>query len=306
MITVRKRKYHSELLSPAKRTRNHNIKRRVSRSTHRVQQQMKKMGGRPTPGQGPTGEFTCFPMGQSKPSVFPDKIMSSLVILQQVSPQNNQPMESQEEESKCVPAEMPKRFVKFFQGEPEVLGVTQLFIGINHIFFGIIFTVICVETRLFLVNSLAYTGVFFWSGFMYVISGSLSIAASYKPSVKMVNASLGLNIISSAAAGISMIILIVILAEISSHGRFYYAHLFCAYDKQSVTCEREFELQALYEGILSTLLLLTLLEFCIALSTSIFGCKTTCSASYSEVAVVIYHASLNDPKPVLSSEVKTC
>ncbi|XP_073441660.1 membrane-spanning 4-domains subfamily A member 4A-like [Dendrobates tinctorius] len=238
--------------------------------------------------------------------IFPGRIMSSLVILQQVSPQNNQPMESQEEQSNCVPAEMPKRFVKFFQGEPEVLGVTQFIIGINHIFFGIIFTVACQQTRLYFVNGLHFTGVFYWSGIMYVISGSISVAASYKPSLKMVNASLGLNIISSVAAGISVIILAVIISELSYHGHYFYPSYYCVYDKQSQKCEGEFEQLSLYEAIGTTLLLLSVLEFCIALSTSVFGCKTTCSASHSEVAVVIYHASSNDPKYVLSSEVKTC
>ncbi|XP_069598524.1 membrane-spanning 4-domains subfamily A member 4A-like isoform X1 [Ranitomeya imitator] len=239
-------------------------------------------------------------------SVFPGRIMSSLVILQQVNPQDNQPMESQEEQSKCVPAEMPKRFVKFFEGEPEVLGVTQFIIGINHIFFGIIFTVACQRQRMFFINGLTYTGVLYWSGIMYVISGSLSIAASYKPSLKMVNASLGLNIISAAAAGISVIILAFIISQTSTRGQYFYSSYYCAYDKQSETCEGEFEQMGLYQGIGSTLLLLAVLEFCIALSTSVFGCKTTCSASHSEVAVVIYHASLNDPKSTLSSEVKTC
>ncbi|KAM4016797.1 membrane-spanning 4-domains subfamily A member 4A-like isoform 1-T2 [Anomaloglossus baeobatrachus] len=232
--------------------------------------------------------------------------VESLVILPHVSPENNQPQESQEEQSKHVPAEMPKRFLKFFQGEPEVLGVTQLIIGLNHIFFGIIFIVVAEKAHLIFVNTIAYIGVLFWSGIMYVISGSLTIATSYKPSFKMVNASLGLNIISSVAAGISGIILVTLVVELSIHGRYFYSEFHCAYDKQSETCEREFAQLTLYQGIGSTLSILTALEFCIALSTSIFGCKASCSTSYSEVAVVVYHASLNDPKTMLSSEVKTC
>ncbi|KAM4016799.1 membrane-spanning 4-domains subfamily A member 4A-like isoform 1-T2 [Anomaloglossus baeobatrachus] len=232
--------------------------------------------------------------------------VESLVILPHVSPENNQPQESQEEQSKHVPAEMPKRISKFFQGEPEVLGVTQLIIGLNHIFFGIIFIVISQKAHLIFLKTIAYTGVLFWSGIMYAISGSLSIATSYKPSFKMVNASLGLNIISSAAAGISGIILVMTVADVSNYGQYYYSHFHCAYDKQSETCEREFAQLTLYQAIGATLSIFTALEFCIALSTSIFGCKAACSTSYSEVAVVVYHASLNDPKTMLSSEVKTC
>ncbi|KAM4016803.1 membrane-spanning 4-domains subfamily A member 4A-like isoform 1-T2 [Anomaloglossus baeobatrachus] len=231
--------------------------------------------------------------------------VESLVILPHVSPENNQPTDSQEEQSKYVPAEMPKRFLKFFQGEPEVLGVTQLIIGLNHIFFGIIFIVITEKAHLYIVSIIYYTGVLVWSGIMHVISGSLSVTASYKPSFKMVNASLGLNIISSAAAGITGIILAVFVAEISYRGQYHYTDFYCAYDKQSETCDREFVQLTLYQGIGATLLLLTALEFCIALSTSIFGCKAACSTSYSEVAVVVYHASLNDPK-TMSSVIKTC
>ncbi|XP_075695634.1 membrane-spanning 4-domains subfamily A member 4A-like [Rhinoderma darwinii] len=229
--------------------------------------------------------------------------MENVVIMQHVIPQNNPPIESQEEQSKYVPADMPKPLVKFFQGEPEVLGVTQLSIGINHIFFGIIFTIISYETRIFFLQILVDTGVVFWSGILYIISGSLSIAASYKPTVGKVNASLTLNIISCIAAGISVILFAAFLSNIPRFGSYYYNNNYCAYYKQSQICEGDFMPQVCLRGIGATLLLFTALQICIALSTAIFGCKTVCRTSYSDMNVVIYHTTSVSPlKPALSTD----
>ncbi|KAM3921684.1 membrane-spanning 4-domains subfamily A member 4A-like [Leptodactylus fuscus] len=232
-----------------------------------------------------------------------------VVILQHVTPQNNQPMEPQEQQSKHVPDIMPKPLVKFFQGEPEVLGVTQLFLGINHIFFGIILTISCHRGSCFVADILVFTGVLFWSGLAFIVSGSLSVAASCKPSLGKVNASLVLNIITCAAATTSVIIFSIFFAHMPRIHYYYYrneAH--CVYYKESQTCEGKFNPLIIIESIGSILFILNVLALCIALSTSIFGCKTVCRTSYNDMTVVIYQTtSVNDAKPTLSSdgEVKT-
>ncbi|KAG8548373.1 hypothetical protein GDO81_025660 [Engystomops pustulosus] len=193
----------------------------------------------------------------------------------------NQPMEFQEENSKKDQNVMPKPLIKFFQGEPEVLGVTQLFIGMNHIFFGIILTISFHDSHYYFTDLFVHSGVLFWGGIVYVLSGSLSIAASYKPSLGKVNASLALNIISTIAVVASVFIFVAIFMSLAYGHHYYSSH--CAYYEPSLECEGEFRSKVLHDGITSTLLLFTVLELCIALSTSIFGCKTVCRTSYSDV-----------------------
>ncbi|CAN2388157.1 hypothetical protein PRIEUP_LOCUS14883 [Pristimantis euphronides] len=195
----------------------------------------------------------------------------SVVIVQHGNPQSNQPMASLQEESSFAP-NVPKPFMKFFKGEPEVLGVTQLIIGINHIFFGIILTNFCYGQECFYLRALVGSGVLFWSGIM-------------------VKASLVLNILSSITAMISVIIFVKFYIFISLFRYYNDKYIHCAYYKPNQTCEVETIGETLYAGIVSTLFLLTVLEFCIALSTSIFGCKTVCKTSYNDVAVVIYQTT---------------
>ncbi|XP_066462819.1 membrane-spanning 4-domains subfamily A member 4A-like isoform X1 [Eleutherodactylus coqui] len=223
----------------------------------------------------------------------------SVVILQHGNPQNNQPMENHEEQKI---AELPKPLVKFFQGEPEVLGVTQLINGINNIFFGIVLAVACKQLVCYPADILVVTGAPFWSGIMFIIAGSLSIAASCKPSVGKVTATLALNILSCIAAVITVAILV---SYFMSTLWWYYHHNdnHCVYYKGSQTCEGEFSPQVVEIGIGSTILLFTTLEFCIALSTSIFGCKTVCRTSYNDTTVVIYHTTtVQESKPALSAD----
>ncbi|XP_069802682.1 uncharacterized protein [Dendropsophus ebraccatus] len=224
----------------------------------------------------------------------------NVVILQHVSPQNSQRMESLQGQSKHPP-HVPKHLVKFFRGEPEVLGVVQLFIGINHILFGVVFTITIDPIQFSSMRVLVKTSVIYWSGILYIISGSMSVAACYKPSLAKVKASLTLHVIINIAALVSLVILAAFLFSISVHYYYHHENDYCAYYKESETCEGEFAPATVFEGIGATLLLFTTLEFCIALSTSIFGCKTVCRTSYNEVAVVIYQTT-NDPKPALSSD----
>ncbi|XP_063799595.1 membrane-spanning 4-domains subfamily A member 4A-like isoform X2 [Pseudophryne corroboree] len=161
--------------------------------------------------------------------------LGGFVTIAQGGPQNIVPPETQKNNA---PTTTPKPLIKFFQGEPESLGVTQIVIGITQIVLGIVLTVICHKGRCAVFDIFIYSGVTYWSGTMYIISGSLSVAASYKPTVG----------------------------------------------------------KPLLLGIVSILFILTVLEFCVALSTSVFGCKTVCRTSYNEVAVVVYHtASANVP-----------
>ncbi|XP_063292966.1 membrane-spanning 4-domains subfamily A member 4A-like isoform X1 [Pelobates fuscus] len=178
----------------------------------------------------------------------------------------------------------PKPLISFSKGEPMALGVTQVFSGVLIIIFGIIF---CFLPRYGIYFLIPYSGLPFWSGVMYIISGSLSISAAVKATLGKVRSSLVLNIISSIIAGIAIILLS--LAVVS---QWYRLHIFtCFYYKSSVHCEGNFDLKIVVEGMLALLFIMTVTQLCITISTSVFGCKTVCRTSYNETTVIIYQAS---------------
>ncbi|XP_063799597.1 membrane-spanning 4-domains subfamily A member 4D-like isoform X2 [Pseudophryne corroboree] len=183
----------------------------------------------------------------------PRSELGGFVTIAQDEPQNNAPPKTRKN---SAPTTTSKRLVKFFQGEPESLGVTQIIIGVTQIVLGIVLTAICHVGRCIFFSIFIFTGVTYWSGIMYIISGSLSVAASYKPTV----------------------------------------------GKPSQDCDGNFRPLPLLLGIVSLQFILTVLEFCVTLSTSIFGCKAVCGTSNNEVNVVIYQTtSLSAPNTTAAS-----
>lgn len=151
---------------------------------------------------------------------------------------------------------------KFLKGEPKVLGVVQVMIALINLSLGIIMMTTTVFTRHISVLLLAPI----WGPIMFIISGSLSIAAGVKTTKSLIISSLSLNTISSVlAAAVSIIgIISVIVGAYSFH---FYEH-------------------PLTNALDALMLILNLLQFCIAVSISAFGCKASCCNS-SEVLVVL-------------------
>ncbi|CAO2584762.1 Membrane-spanning 4-domains subfamily A member 4D [Lemmus lemmus] len=106
----------------------------------------------------------------------------------------------------------------------------------------------------------------------FILSGSLSIAAGMRTTKVLVTTSLSFNTISS-----------VVAADTSIIGFF------------SVLMSLRFTTLRIAVGIEALKLILNVLEFCIAVSTSAFGCKATC-CNTSEVVVVL------PPNPAVSAE----
>ncbi|XP_055469778.1 membrane-spanning 4-domains subfamily A member 4D-like [Psammomys obesus] len=148
---------------------------------------------------------------------------------------------------------------KFMKGEPKVLGAVQVMIALINLSIGII--LICTSLRDIPPISLIL-GVPAWGPLMFIISGSLSIAAAIKPTKRLVTVSLVFNTISAVLAITASIMSVVSV----------------------VVCLHTPRLN-LVAGIDSLMLILNLLEFCIAVSVSAFGCKVTCCDT-SEVVVV--------------------
>nr|XP_033777013.1 membrane-spanning 4-domains subfamily A member 4A-like [Geotrypetes seraphini] len=216
---------------------------------------------------------------------------SGIVVITQVVPQPR-PMDSAQTEGNTRAASLtsfyPRPLQKFYKGEPKALGVTQILTGVIQILLG----TILIENEYRSYRFVMYTGVPFWSGSLYIISGSLSVAASCNPAIPLVRASLAMNIISSIAAGLGIIIYITLSS-------FYYrSYSLCYYAEDKEECSILNFSNTVFDGALVLLLVLTILEFCVSISTSAFACKVLCRNAYSEVNVVIYQNT--SPNPVAS------
>ncbi|XP_077306836.1 membrane-spanning 4-domains subfamily A member 4A-like [Lithobates pipiens] len=192
---------------------------------------------------------------------------------------------------------LPKPLVTFYKGEPEALGATQIFVGVMSIVFGILIAMASNLHRRYF-DLVTYSGVMFWSGIMYIASGSVSVAAAAKPTVGKVKSSLVMNTITAIFAGVSIILFAI---NFISVGSVY--QMFCLYNVQEKTCEGRFDSSNLMTGILSMQFFFVLLMFTIAISSSAFACRTVCRASFQEVTVVVYQTAppTTDPMDTMAS-----
>ncbi|XP_076971112.1 membrane-spanning 4-domains subfamily A member 4A [Tamandua tetradactyla] len=156
---------------------------------------------------------------------------------------------------------------KFLKADPKILGIVQLLIALMMISFGII--VITVTFPYYQYKSFSvYTGYTLWGSVMFIISGSLSVAAGIRTTKGLVQSSLGMNVTSSVIAALGIIFHSVSLFD---HAHRYY---YCSHnDDISKNC---YLAQSIFLGIDSLVLILSVLEFCIAVSLAVFGCKVSC------------------------------
>lgn len=178
---------------------------------------------------------------------------------------------------------------KFIKGEPKSLGVVQIMIGLINICLG---GILCSSSDSGYFGGVIYSGVPFWGAVFYFISGGLSISAEKKGTRCLVTGSLVMNIFSSIAAGISIIVCSVDLTY-----PYYYYSCYNSYDPD---CWRYRDAYYSYKnGIVGVLLLLSLLEFGVSVAVSCFGCKYVCKSCSPPVAqpfFVVHNPGTQDPR----------
>nr|XP_045373619.1 membrane-spanning 4-domains subfamily A member 4A [Camelus bactrianus] len=163
---------------------------------------------------------------------------------------------------------MPEKFLK---GEPKVLGVMEILIALMNLSFGtVIMCVTLPDTGLTITIFSAYTGYTVWGSVM--VSKENTVRRSWRQPNIVVNilsfgiivqGSLGLNIASSVLA-LSGVILTAISMILG---------LEIPYCEQEGNC---FMIRSILIGMDVMMFLLSILEFCIAVSLSAYGCKVIC------------------------------
>ncbi|KAM9483430.1 membrane-spanning 4-domains subfamily A member 4A-like isoform 1-T1 [Clarias gariepinus] len=148
----------------------------------------------------------------------------------------------------------------FLKGEPKALGVVQIMIGVLTILFGIVLAILAG-------NPSVYSGVVFWSSLFHIIAGSLAVSASNKLHVCVVKAALGLNIFSTIAAGIAIIMLSLDFV----FGSYPYS---CSYHNYNYGCSYYYS--SMSKGISGVLIVFSVLQFAISIAVSAFTCKAFC------------------------------
>ncbi|XP_073717109.1 membrane-spanning 4-domains subfamily A member 12-like [Misgurnus anguillicaudatus] len=153
----------------------------------------------------------------------------------------------------------------FFKAQPKALGTVQILIGVMIFLFGIVLTITSER-------SLVLSGVTYWGSLIYIIAGSLSVAAENKLNYCVVKASLGMNVVSAITAGAAIFLMSVNLAiALSFH---------CYRSAQSRDCIQ-------VKGTTGIFLVFTILQFIISLCISAFACKATCDTNPSMVNVLL-------------------
>ncbi|KAL6455684.1 hypothetical protein MHYP_G00355350 [Metynnis hypsauchen] len=159
----------------------------------------------------------------------------------------------------------------FLKGEPKALGTVQIMIGLMTFMFGIVITI---NVDLIIT---VYSGIAFWGGLMYIITGSLAVAASNKLHRCVVKGALVMNVLSSIVAAIAIILLSL---DFVVSGFFRPCRY--DYDYDNFKCNR-----GQSTGINAVLLIFSIMQFIISICVSAFACKSTCKAEPSVNITVV-------------------
>ncbi|XP_004683463.1 PREDICTED: membrane-spanning 4-domains subfamily A member 3 [Condylura cristata] len=160
------------------------------------------------------------------------------------------------------PADRPQEDQK---GELQALGAVQILTGAMVLALGIVLGSLLDVFSLFKhYFFILYTAYPLWGAVLFICSGSLSVAAGRKPTRMLMQNSFGMNIASATIALVGIIFLSINLAVNVQ------ALKNCRFSSSGGLCVL---MGNLSNGLLSVMLLLTVLELCVTLAVSAMWCK---------------------------------
>ncbi|XP_042612264.1 membrane-spanning 4-domains subfamily A member 4A-like isoform X2 [Cyprinus carpio] len=151
---------------------------------------------------------------------------------------------------------------KFFKAQPKALGTVQIMIGVTVFLLGILHTTNFYEYSAIVV----YSGITYWGSFIYIIAGSLFVAAQKKLNPCVVKASLGMNVVSAVTAGLAIVLMGIQLRVISM-------------DHSSLHAEKL--------RVVGIMLVFTIPQFIISICISAFACKATSNIESTVINVLL-------------------
>ncbi|CAK7315262.1 Membrane-spanning 4-domains subfamily A member 4A [Vulpes lagopus] len=159
-----------------------------------------------------------------------------------------------------LPSQQQKSLLLFLKGQPQILGVAEILIGLVMLCLGVTISPFprdyegghSMTTK---------TGYHLWGSLSFFISGVVSVAAGRKVTKCLIQGSLGMNALSATAAGVGTSM--IIAEEISLY--------------ESAVWRSPYE--TVFTGLLTGMLLLSLGGGCTALALAVSACRAACSVS---------------------------
>ncbi|NWV10064.1 M4A4A protein, partial [Ptilonorhynchus violaceus] len=172
-----------------------------------------------------------------------------------------------------APARTSFQTQTFRRAHPKVLGTIHIFTGITHICLGIILTVSEHRNPSLPVAS----GIFFWLGVLLLVSGSLLVESERRDSPVLVK----------TCCVVSVGVVLGTLVATGIHGTAITRHVPGCENRGPVNIRPEWCLtmdsKILSNGLQSTFVLLSLLEFCVAVAVLAFGYDTVQQHRYTQL-----------------------
>ncbi|KAK2911994.1 hypothetical protein Q8A67_004127 [Cirrhinus molitorella] len=148
----------------------------------------------------------------------------------------------------------------------------QILIGVMGFLFGIAHT-----TNIYKYPYSAFSaisGITYWGSLIYISTGCLSVAAQKKLRLSVMKASFGMNVISAITAAFAIILMSVDIKLLLER-----------YKRHTYQVLNNFDL-----GITGALLVLSILQFIVAVHITGFACKATCNKNSTVVNVALNQA----------------
>ncbi|XP_058999474.1 membrane-spanning 4-domains subfamily A member 4A-like [Mustela lutreola] len=156
------------------------------------------------------------------------------------------------------PQEAQSNLLNFLKGQPIILGVSQIMIGLINIYLWIMVKVFLSFYEQYLVpGNTVYDFIFLWGPIFLIVSGTVSIVSGKKTTKQMICGSVGVNTVAAVSTGLSLIVLTLRITLTYFFFLNISAHYFIT-------------------GILFMKLALIILGFIISLLLSAFGCSAVC------------------------------